>query len=386
MPQLSLDASPADPLHGEVVVFVGRLWSLARRDARAAVERLGGAVDEDLSSRTTMVVAGGDAFPDGVPADDALAAGTAPAADRWRRAVALAAEPSSRVRLVDERTFCRQAGLVDFQDQRQQIYGQRDMLAMYPLLRDDHLRTLQKWGVIRPVFRNDTDTWFGFADLTSVRQVHAALQQGRSLRAVWRDLQATRAGQLALDFDSDAAGSRVVDLGARRRMAQSAEPSGTGAHAPDGALTTAEQYFLMGSILDDGGDRADEAALAYRRALELDPDLVAALINLANLRYARDERAEAQALYERAIGLDPTYFEAHFNLGNIHHDHERYADAEVCYRDALALQDDYADAHFYLAVTLEKMGRSVDAQPHWQRYKALAPDGEWIELAREFTE
>ncbi|MCC7124504.1 MAG: tetratricopeptide repeat protein [Acidobacteria bacterium] len=385
MPQLSLDAPSADPLHGEVVVFVGRLWSLARRDARAAVERLGGVVDDDLSTRTTMVVAGGDAFPNGVPAVDALAADTSTTAERWRRAVALAQDAPARVRLVDERTFCRQAGLVDFQDQRQQIYGQRDMLAMYPLLRDDHLRTLQKWGVIRPVFRNDADTWFGFADLTTVRQVHAALQQGRSLRAVWRDLQAARAGQLALDFDSDAAGSRVVDLGARRRMAQSAEPSGSTPHT-DSTLTTAEQYFLMGSILDDGGERTDEAALAYRRALELDPDLVAALINLANLRYAKDERAEAQALYERAIGLDPTYFEAHFNLGNIHHDHERYADAAVCYREALALQDDYADAHFYLAVTLEKMGRPADAQPHWQRYKALAPDGEWIELAREFTE
>ena len=87
-------------------------------------------------------------------------------------------------------------------------------------------------------------------------------------------------------------------------------------------LTTAEQYFLMGSLLDDGTpERQDEAAQAYRRALEEDQDLVAAIINLANIRYARDELAEAQALYERAILIDSSYFEAHFNLGNIHHDH-----------------------------------------------------------------
>ena len=84
----------------------------------------------------------------------------------------------------------------------------------------------------------------------------------------------------------------------------------------------------MGSLLDDGTpERQEEAAQAYRRALEDDPDLVAAIINLANIRYARDELAEAQALYERAILLDPTYFEAHFNLGNIHHDHARYREA-----------------------------------------------------------
>ena len=49
-----------------------------------------------------------------------------------------------------------------------------------------------------------------------------------------------------------------------------------------------------------------------------------ALINLANIHYARDEIAEAQALYERAISLEPDVFEAHFNLGNIFHDLGRY--------------------------------------------------------------
>ena len=50
----------------------------------------------------------------------------------------------------------------------------------------------------------------------------------------------------------------------------------------------------------------------------------AALINLANIHYSRDELAEAQALYERAIGLESDFFEAHFNLGNIYHDLGRF--------------------------------------------------------------
>ncbi len=80
------------------------------------------------------------------------------------------------------------------------------------------------------------------------------------------------------------------------------------------------------------------------------------------------------------------YFEAHFNLGNIHHDHARYVEAEHCYLEALALNADYPDAHFYLAVTLEKMGRSTEARPHWRDYQALAPQGEWVELAKEFSD
>ena len=96
--------------------------------------------------------------------------------------------------------------------------------------------------------------------------------------------------------------------------------------------------------------------------------------------------AEAQALYERAIGLESDFFEAHFNLGNIYHDLGRFAEAQGCYRDAVALNGSYADAHFYLAVTLEKTGHSPEAKPHWRAYQQLAPQGEWVELAREFSE
>ena len=151
--------------------------------------------------------------------------------------------------------------------------------------------------------------------------------------------------------------------------------------------TTAEQFFLAASILDDGDPaHVEEAAFAYRRALEIDPYLVPALINLANVHYARDEMAEAQALYERATALEPDVFEAHYNLGNIYHDLGRYLEAQSCYREALRLNGAYADAHFYLAVTLEKTGHSPDAKPHWKTYLELAPKGEWADLAREFLE
>ena len=49
----------------------------------------------------------------------------------------------------------------------------------------------------------------------------------------------------------------------------------------------------------------EQAATAYRKALELDPYLVAALINLANIRYSRDEleRAGAYRVYEDPADL-----------------------------------------------------------------------------------
>jgi tetratricopeptide (TPR) repeat protein len=275
-------------------------------------------------------------------------------------------------------------------EERRKHYAPRDVLAMYDALRADHLRYLQKWGFIRTAPGDTTDPFFTFTDLTLLRQVNAELQLGASFRAVLRDLQASRTGQLTLDFRIDAQPARIIALKPREALTPApSRPSLDRAASPlpSRPLTTAEQYFLMGSLLDDGTPaRQEEAAQAYRRALEDDPDLVAALINLANIRYAKDELAEAQALYERAILLDSAYFEAHFNLGNIHHDHGRYLDAEACYREALSLNPDYPDAHFYLAVTLEKTGRSAEAHPHWRAYQRLAPQGEWVELAREFSD
>ena len=281
-----------------------------------------------------------------------------------------------------------------------QRYNHRDILAMYPSLRLDHLRYLEKWGLVKPLV-SENERLYGFADLTALRQIAGELQQGTPFRAVVRTLQSSRTGQLTFDFRLDAHPARIIELKSRNTGSLStAEPGtqgtiplgtpgtpgmiGTGAFGP---LSAAEQYFLMGSLLDDGTpERIEEAVKSYRRALEEDPDLVAALINLANIRYSRDELAEAQALYERAILLDDSYFEAHFNLGNIHHDHGRYADAEASYRIALSLNTNYPDAHFYLAVTLEKMGRSIDARAHWKMYERLAPNGEWVELAREFSD
>ena len=269
---------------------------------------------------------------------------------------------------------------------------------MYPSLRLDHLRYLEKCGLVKPP-TDANERLYGFADLTALRQIASELQQGKPFRAVVRTLQASRTGQLAFDFRLDAHPARILELKSRSPEPYAADGTqgtipldtpgtlSTVATGAFGAISQAEQYFLMGSLLDDGTpERVEEAIKAYRRALAEDPDLVAALINLANIRYSRDELAEAQALYERAISLDDSYFEPHFNLGNIHHDHGRYVQAEASYRIALALNNSYPDAHFYLAVTLEKMGRSIDARAHWKAYERLAPNGEWVELAREFSD
>ncbi len=276
---------------------------------------------------------------------------------------------------------------------RRQYYGARDVRSLYPRVTENHLRYLEKWGLIRPAAHTSTERFYTFTDLSTIKQLASDLDRSVPLKNALRALMAEHQGQLQLDFHaSGTSPAKVVALQgrpSRKTRERPANPIASGNAFPfsDPQAALAAKYFIEGSRLDDGAENTLEpAAAAYRKALVIDPDLVPAIVNLANIHYARDELIEAQALYERAIGLDPDCFEAHFNLGNIHHDLGRYEDALVCYRDAVMLNGSYADAHFYLAVTLEKTGHSPEAKPHWRTYQELAPDGEWIELAREFSE
>ena len=257
------------------------------------------------------------------------------------------------------------------------------MLDRYTHIREDQLRYMQKWGLIRPSHRAHGEVFYAFGDLAIIRQADAELADGASFRAVLRSLLASREGQLAFDSRLDAQPAKILQL-PRREPPPLAALMGA---SPSPVPASAEAEFSAASALDDGDPaHFDQALAAYRRTLEIDPYLVPALINLANIHYARNEMAEAQALYERAIAIEPDIFESHFNLGNIFHDLGRYREAEECYRNALRLNPTYADAHFYLAVTLEKSGHSQEARLHWRAYQELAPDGEWVHLAREFSD
>jgi tetratricopeptide (TPR) repeat protein len=261
--------------------------------------------------------------------------------------------------------------------------SKRQLLERSKHVREDHLRYMQKWGLIRPSSRGNGETFFSFADVSMVRQADEALDGGAKFRSVLKNLVSSRNGQLMLDFRIEAQHAKVLQLKRREPPPMAALMDAQ----PAVDESSADQYFTAASILDDGNpEHFDEASGNYRRALEIDPYLVPALINLANIHYSRDEIAEAQALYERAIALEPDVFEAHFNLGNIFHDLGRYREAQSCYRDALKLNPAYADAHFYLAVTLEKNGQSQEARAHWKAYQQLAPNGEWVELAKEFSD
>ena len=385
-------APPASAFSDQVVVFTGKLATVGRREAHAVVEQQGGAADDEVTARTTMLVvgAGGAARTAQRPVDPTNPAlDTVGGSNKLKKAEAVNAHAPGRIQILSEDEFCRRAALQSSESLNRQYHSLRQIRERYPLIREPQLRHLEKWGLVRPVTRTNTDTYYSFTDVAVLKQIHDELEQNSSFQGAVRRRLAAREGQLTLDFSSvrsEARPAKVVAL-RRREATKITMPPVAVPDTGSAQSALAARFFLEGSALDEGseGDRA-RARVAYRKALLLDPNLVPAIVNLANLHYAQDDLVEAQALYGRGLMLDPDCFEAHFNLGNIHHDLGRYQEAMSHYHGALGLNPTYADAHFYLAVTLEKMGRSREAKQHWRSYQQLAPDGEWFDLAKEFSE
>lgn len=378
---------------GHTVVFTGKLASVGRREARELVEQLGGLAADEVTAQTTILVVGAESLSrlGGRPLDGGTLQVTVPPKSRkLRRAESVNSRTPDQIRILSEEDFCRLGQLESDESFKRRYHSLRQIRELYPQVHERRLRYLEKWGLVRPMARSNSDTYYGFSDVAVIKHVNADLEESQSFRGAVRRHLAAREGQLALNFASvhrEAKPAKVVALCRPAATKFSVPSHGIAKDVDGGQSALAARFFLEGSALDEGGEAERERArIAYRKALLLDPCLIPAIVNLANLHYANDDLVEAHALYGRALMLDPDCFEAHFNLGNIHHDLGRYQEAVAYYHDALRLNPAYADAHFYLAVTLEKMGHSADAKVHWREYQRLAPHGEWVDLAKEFSE
>jgi tetratricopeptide (TPR) repeat protein len=114
-----------------------------------------------------------------------------------------------------------------------------------------------------------------------------------------------------------------------------------------------------------------EAALAYRRALELDPTHVEANLNLGRLAHEEGDLTAAEMCYRRALATDPQCTVAHYNLGVALQDRHDIEGAIDAYRIVIRIDPGYAEAHYNLARIFEGLGRTADALRHFTYYRRL---------------
>ena len=294
------------------------------------------------------------------------------------------AAPAHAIQILTEEDFCRLAGVPSAEPKRQ-YHAMRDLLARYRALREDHLRYLVKCGILRPVHRTNADTFFAFPDLRDHQAGERRARPGRLVpqHRAHADRRRVRGSSSSISgwTPRPQRSSALRRPAGPQRPPPSPQKPRTARH--DSAL--AEEYFRAAPRSTTATSDQEEAAAAYRKALELDPYLVAALINLANIHYSRDELVEAQALYERAIGLErsssrriSTSATSTTTSGGSRRRRtvtgKRSAQPLLCRRALLSGGDARED------------GAVAEARPHWRAYQQLAPQGEWVELAKEFSD
>jgi len=96
-------------------------------------------------------------------------------------------------------------------------------------------------------------------------------------------------------------------------------------------------------------ERTEEAEAAYRKAIELDPDKVSALFNLAQLQQQRGELREALRLYNRVVEVQPNHAWGHYQIGTLH---EKWG------------QDGKAIDHYARAFALDPQLAFKEVNPH----------------------
>lgn len=132
----------------------------------------------------------------------------------------------------------------------------------------------------------------------------------------------------------------------------------------------------LGSALRAAG-RVEDAAAAFRRAIELDGEVPEAHSNLGAALLELGRTEDSRAACERAVALDPDLAKAHFNLGNALHAQADPAGAADCYRRAVGLDAGLADAWDALGGALDEMGDQQGAVPAYRN--AIGADPRRIE-------
>ena len=297
-----------------------------------------------------------------------------------------------------------------------ELYSIRDASRLFGLA-ESRLRYWIQTGFVRPSVRQGGRFYYTFADLVALKAAVELLGAGvpqPRVRTVLERLKSALPERLSptsrLRVCSDGESLAVVDddrpvegrqlvmafavssIGSPTRRATTAVPVDDAAPEPavwaatePQRLPSAYQCFLDGCRAEDAGDHA-LAELSYRRALELEPSLAAALTNLGNLAYSRGETAAARRAYERALELEPDQAEARYNLANLLDDMGDTDLAVAELRAVCSRHPSFADAHYNLGLLLFRLGGVAQARHHLGQYLAIDPASEWSARARTLLE
>jgi tetratricopeptide (TPR) repeat protein len=306
-----------------------------------------------------------------------------------------------------------------------ELYSIRDVSRIFAL-QESRLRYWTQTGFVGPTVRKGGRFYYTFADLVAVKAAKDLLAAGLTLQKVRKNLDGLKkalpndanpaarlricsdgetiialaddvafqpmTGQVVMAFNLPSLGERVAEVLAlpvpHRVEPQALDDDGAPLPVEDDPTeahggTTAYRYFVEACAAEDRGDEAGAEHL-FRQALDLEPNMAAALTNLGNLVYRHADLAEARRLYERALDHDPGQPEARYNLANVLEDQGELELAISELRRVCAAAPEFADAHYNLGIMLAQVGGTGQAKQHLERYLELDGASTWAGHARGY--
>jgi tetratricopeptide (TPR) repeat protein len=298
-----------------------------------------------------------------------------------------------------------------------ELYSIRDVSRILAV-QEARLRYWTQTGFVGPTVRKGGRFYYTFNDLIAVKAAKDLLATGMTLQRVRKNVEALKqalpgdthpttklrvccdgetivaladdiafqpiGGQVVMAFNVPSFGEHVMQTLAMPRVEAvpaAVDDNPTEAHGG----TTAYRNFVEGCAAEDRGE-SDIAEHLFRQALDLEPNMAAALTNLGNLVYRQGELHEARSLYERALEHEPAQPEARYNLANLLED---LGDTELAIsemRRVCAAAPEFADAHYNLGIMLAQVGGTTQARHHLERYLELDGASDWAQHARSFLQ
>ena len=290
-----------------------------------------------------------------------------------------------------------------------ELYSIRDV-ARILALQESRLRYWTQVGFVGPTVRKGGRFYYTFTDLVGVKAAKDLLAANIPLQKARKAVEALRkllpndthpttrlrlcsdgesivaladdvafepiGGQVVMAFTLPSFGQHIAEVLSMPRVDPRDVADSSAPHeivdSPTEANggTTAYRHFVEACVAEDRGD-TETAEHLFRQAIDLEPNMAAALTNLGNIVYRQGEVDEARKLYERALDHDPNQPEARYNLANLLEDLGETDLAIAELRKVCASAPEFADAHYNLGIMLAQVGGTAQAKQHLERYLEL---------------
>jgi tetratricopeptide (TPR) repeat protein len=141
-------------------------------------------------------------------------------------------------------------------------------------------------------------------------------------------------------------------------------------------------YYNLG-IVYTRLQRYKEAITVFRQMLELQPQSYSAHKNLGELYGLLQDYRQALPYFQEAVELSPEDPEAFYNLGVCLLNTGAIRKAEQAFVKVTELQPDYPLAHYRLGMVYVNQNKKDEAILHLEKFLELAPDDPNADLARQ---